>query len=119
MSSNPYLDTRDLYLEWQELVVRADDDETDEPLDEEETERCKILGELFAEIGDSAGIHGGTMIPDSEFTAYAQELAEDIIADFDTARWPFTHVDWDAAADDLRQDYTEVTFDGEDYLWRE
>lgn len=119
MSSNPYLDTRDLYQEWEGLKARKDDEDQIDPLDEDEAERCVKLTDLFAEIGESAGIHGGTMIPDSEFTAYAQELAEDIIADFDTARWPFTHVDWDAAADDLRQDYTEVTFDGEDYLWRE
>ena len=114
-----YLDTRDLYKEWEDLKARRDDEDQIDPLDEDETERCTKLADLFGEIGESAGIHGGTLIPDGEFVDYAKEYAEDVIADCDTSRWPFTSIDWDDAADDLRQDFTTVTFDGEDFLWRE
>jgi len=113
-----YLYTRDLYLEWQDLVTRVDDDEDTEPLDEEETERCKILGDLFGEIGDEAGIHGGTMIPEDEFASYAEDMASDIDG-VDTSRWPYTCIDWKEAAEELKQDYHEVEFDGTTYLFRD
>jgi hypothetical protein len=113
-----YLYTRDLYTEWQDLVTRVDDDEETEPLDEEETERCKILGDLFGEIGESAGIHGGTLIPEDEFASYAEDFAGDVNG-VDMRAWPFNHVDWEAAGNALKSDYHEVEFDGTTYLFRD
>lgn len=34
------------------------------------------------------------------------------------ASWPANHIDWEAAANELEQDYTEVDFNGEVYLYR-
>jgi hypothetical protein len=62
--------------------------------------------------------HGETLIRDGYFQEYAQQLAEDIGAIKSDAGWPYDHIDWEAAADALKQDYTEVDFDGESYWIR-
>jgi hypothetical protein len=62
--------------------------------------------------------YGATLICDSYFVEYAQELADDIGAVNADADWPMCHIDWEAAADDLKQDYTSVSFDGVDYWVR-
>jgi len=59
--------------------------------------------------------HGATLIHDDYFKKYAQKLAEDIGAIPESVAWPCTCIDWDQAADELRQDYTAVDFDGETY----
>jgi len=62
--------------------------------------------------------HGATLIRDSYFPEYARELAEEIGAIDRNAKWPLAHIDWEAAAEELKQDYTCVTFDGVDYWVR-
>lgn len=61
-----------------------------------------------------------TMIPDYGFKAYAEELAYDIgMIDQQFANnWPATHIDWKAAAEDLKYDYTNVEVDGVEYWFR-
>lgn len=61
-----------------------------------------------------------TFIADSHFEDYARELAEDIGAikrgrDMD---WPCNRIDWEMAAEDLQQDYSQVEVDGETYWYR-
>lgn len=64
-------------------------------------------------------LHGETLIRESYFETYAEELAADVCAyDSREARWPLTHIDWEAAAEELKQDYTEIDFDGVPYLIR-
>lgn len=60
---------------------------------------------------------GATLIHDSYFTDYAQQLAEDIGA-IDTNNWPAGHIDWESAADTLKMDYGTVDFNGETYWVR-
>jgi len=62
--------------------------------------------------------NGETLIRDSYFADYAEELARDIGAITSGDKWPVTHIDWDAAAEELKQDYTSVDFDGEEYWIR-
>ena len=62
--------------------------------------------------------HGETLIHASYFTEYAEQLADDIGAIDRDAGWPTTHIDWEAAAEDLKQDYTSIYFDGEEYFVR-
>lgn len=59
-----------------------------------------------------------TLIHENYFTQYAQELADDIGAVDRDAKWPNTHIDWEAAAEDLKQDYSTVEFDGNTYYYR-
>ena len=58
--------------------------------------------------------YGSTLIRDTYFEDYAQELADDVGAIDRDAKWPCNHIDWSAAADELKVDYTEVDFGGGD-----
>ena len=62
--------------------------------------------------------HGTTLIADDYFETYAREYAEDIGAIDKKAKWPNTRIDWEAAAEDLKADYSCVTWDGNDYWIR-
>lgn len=62
--------------------------------------------------------YGETLIRDSYFEEYARDLAEDIGAIQKDAAWPNNHIDWEAAADALKQDYSCVSFDGVDFWIR-
>lgn len=62
--------------------------------------------------------YGEALINEKYFTEYAEELADDIGAIDKKAGWPLTHIDWNAAAEDLKQDYTEIDFDGTTFLVR-
>lgn len=62
--------------------------------------------------------HGETLIRESYFTRYAQDLADDIGAIDHNASWPNTCIDWDRAARELQMDYSAVDFDGVTYFIR-
>lgn len=81
-----------------------------------EKEELKELEELESEISDFN--HGETMIPVDDFEDYAKELAWDLGAIDGDAKWPLNHIDWEAAAEALAQDYTIVSYQGDDYYVR-
>ncbi|RJQ46850.1 MAG: hypothetical protein C4534_02050 [Gaiellales bacterium] len=58
------------------------------------------------------------MINANYFAEYARELAEDIGAISGDLQWPLDHIDWDAAAEQLKSDYTELEIEGSTYLFR-
>lgn len=62
--------------------------------------------------------YGATLINDGYFEQYAEQLAEDIGAIDRDAKWPLNHIDWEAAANELKSDYTSVDFDGTTYWVR-
>lgn len=62
--------------------------------------------------------YGETLVRDSYFTDYAQQLAEDIGAVDANATWPNNCIDWERAARELRMDYTAVAFGGVTYWLR-
>jgi hypothetical protein len=102
-----------------ELIDMRDDEECEmEGYEEQELEE---LFELESDLGctlESADQNGLFFIDEDYFEDYAKEFAYDIGAiDSDTV-WPCTHIDWEAAADELRMDYTEVEYDGNNYLVR-
>jgi uncharacterized protein YlaI len=102
----------------------ADDcDFEGEPLDGLDTDDREELRTLLALQEDAEGYcddwkYGASLIRDSYFREYAEELADDIGAIDRNATWPLNHIDWDAAADELKQDYTEVDYDGVSYWVR-
>lgn len=105
-----YLDLRDIIKRYE-----AEMDVDGQEQDEEYLAQCEGL---FAQYGDyeAASRNEPTLIRDSEFVDYAMEFAYGIGAASRDAGWP--RIDWDAAADDLKMDYTEVTFGGYEYLTR-
>src|SRR6185437_14764703 len=110
---NGILDIRTLASEWSDEI---DDGE----VTRDYVELCDALGVDHAPhhleaYGDD---YEPTMIAESYFVEYAQELAEDIGAIDSDARWPAYCIDWERAARDLAMDYSLVTFDGSDYYIR-
>ena len=81
----------------------------------------KALEEFAEEASEYAPDwhYGETIIHEDYFTQYAQELSDELsLGDGAMARWPFTHIDWEAAAQALKQDYNEVEFEGVTYYIR-
>jgi hypothetical protein len=86
------------------------------------------LADLESLMGDLKGTGGDeqwrgawypiTMIRESYFQEYAQELAEDCGMIQKDARWPNNCIDWGAAADALKGDYTTVEYEGVTYYVR-
>lgn len=94
-------------------------------LDEDESGELVTLRALLDELKGNGGDeqwrgdwYPVTLIRDSYFVDYAQQLAEDIGAVDPQAGWPTYCIDWERAARDLRMDYTSVEFDGVTYWTR-
>ena len=85
----------------------------------DEGQELKVLLALqdYAEVSPD-WTYGETIIRDSYFEDYAQELAEDIGAINRDATWPNNCIDWEKAASELQYDYMQVSFDGVDYWIR-
>jgi len=99
------IDSRDII----EAIESGDLDEEDQ----------KAFEALAAEAeGSPDWPHGETLIRDSYFEDYARELAEDTGMIKGDEEWPLRHIDWEAAADELKQDYFSVDFDGVEYWIR-
>lgn len=63
--------------------------------------------------------YGATLIRDSYFKEYTIDLARDLHGKaIDNAEWPFSCIDWEKAADQLKQDYTALDFNGVEYWVR-
>lgn len=112
-------------LDIRDIIARFEQLEEDEQRDEEEETEFRQLESL---LDDCRGCGGDeqwrgdwypvTLIHGRYFVKYAQELAEDCGMVADDARWPNNHIDWEAAADELLQDYTIIDYDGETYYTR-
>ncbi len=86
-------------------------------IDPAAVEELATLRQLEEQANRSEWDSGVTLIRESYFKEYAMDYASDV-AGVVSDRWPFTHVDWDEAADDLAQDFAEVDYDGVTYLFR-
>ena len=67
--------------------------------------------------------YGETLIHEDYFTNYIEEIIDDcyeLPKEFNSGDWPWCHmtIDYEAAADEAKQDYTEVNFDGATYYIR-
>jgi len=112
-NTDDILDSRDIMARIEEL------EESGEDRTEQETEELRALQALTEEAcGSPDWEHGETLIRDTYFKSYAQELAEDIGAIDRNASWPSRCIDWEQAADELKQDYFSADFDGVTYWIR-
>ncbi len=100
-------------------------EEIEETTDDDEKTELKELTDLLEEMRGNGGDHQwrgewypGTLIRDSHFQDYAQELAEDVGAIPKGTQWPCTCIDWEWAARELQHDYTAVEYDGITYWYR-
>ncbi|MEQ6332992.1 hypothetical protein [Sphingobium sp. MK2] len=86
----------------------------------DEAEELKTLKAFRDELTDYCDdwSHGVTLIRDSYFKEYAEQLADDIGAINGDAKWPVNCIDWEKAARELQMDYTSGEFDGVTYWAR-
>lgn len=94
-------------------------------LDDDETEELETLEGLLDELSGCGGDeqwdgswYPVTLIRDSYFRDYAQELAEECGFIPEGLRWPCTCIDWEQAAHEMRMDYSSVEYDGVTYWYR-
>ena len=110
------LDPRDIAERLKYLTSerdRLESSQLDEFLDENEDE-IDALQEVVDEcIND-------TLVHEDHFREYAEELAVDIGAIDRRQRdhWPYTCIDWEQAADELKQDYSVIDIRGGTYYYR-
>ncbi len=114
-------------IDVQDLVEYVEEYESEreagEEMDEYATELYEAIKALEADFWcdlNEVARNEPTMIHENYFEQYAQDLAEDIGAiDPNMGMgWPLYHIDWEAAAESLKMDYSEVTFGRHTYLIR-
>lgn len=118
--------------EAQEALAECDEDDDKEALEDavmkaqdeleewDDKDEYDTLKALCAEgEGYSDWSYGATLINESYFTEYAEELASDVCDMKSANSWPFNHIDWEAAAEDLKQDYSTIDYDGETFYTRD
>ena len=103
-------------------IGTPDDADALETWDIENGDELTALHALAAEGSDTISDwqDSATLIRDSYFQTYAEELADDICIAPPKNRdgsiaWPFTCIDWEQAARELQYDYSSVEFDGVTY----
>jgi len=115
-----YLDTDT--TEGNNLANDWKDSDFDKWAEWDETDEGHELKVLIALQNNANGSpdweYGETLIRDSYFVDYAQELAEDVCEMPRDIKWPYTCIDWEKAASELQYDYMQVNFDGVDYWIR-
>jgi hypothetical protein len=104
-------------------LVEERDSLLDQPDGSEEAMRrvreIDILDRRCIDVGIDLG--AAEMIPEDMLSGYAMDVAVDrgVVGGPDgLADWPYCHIDWDAAAEDLKVDLHEVEFRGTLYVVR-
>lgn len=118
---NDVFDIRDVIARYKALDGIKDTEEFSEEEKAELTAISSFLDDVRGNGGDeqwNGAWYPVTFIRDSHFKDYAEELAEDVGAISKDAQWPLSFIDWDAAANALKQDYSTVDIDGTTYWYR-
>ena len=109
--------------EIKELNLEEDDSNNEEIKDKQiEIEELQKELDILKYVQEQAEPYcsdwsfGETLIKDSYFPEYAEELARDIGAISYGDSWPLNCIDWEKATEQLKLDYIQVEFD-EEYYW--
>lgn len=121
-NTDDVIDIRDVIARAEELSAQKMDS-PDEWSDGDESE----LKELVALLGACKGMGGDhqwqgvwypvTLIHDRYFTEYTEDMLKDCGVLPRDVPW-YIVIDWEATANNVRQDYTSVDFDGQTYWVR-
>lgn len=96
--------------------VQALDNPADDFNGDEELTSLKKFAEQIEGYADDY-YHGETLIRESYFTEYTEELVKDCYGlPSDLPSWIV--IDWDATAENIKVDYNEADFDGVTYYFR-
>lgn len=116
-------------IDSRDVIERIDDIEQeleDETLTEDDQDALKEELADLQELAEEGELecpdwpYGETLIAHNYFTEYTQQLAEDIgaLPTPESTDWPMRHIDWPAAAEELQQDYVELSYAGNIYWAR-
>lgn len=107
------LDPRDI-AERLKYLTRERDELESSQLEEFLEDEIDALQEVVDEDIDD------TLVHEDYFQEYAEELAVDIGAIDRRQRnhWPYTCIDWEQAAEELKQDYSVIDIRGGTYYYR-
>lgn len=112
-------------IDVRDVIARVEELEDIEDRDEDEAAEFALLTGLLEEMKGYGGDEQWrgdwypiTLIRDSYFEDYAQELAEDIGAISSDMQWPLGCIDWERAARELQMDYSSVEFEDVTYWYR-
>lgn len=82
----------------------------------DEIDQIFCIDEIEDEIGSEFDF-GVTLIPEDDFTDYVTDLLEELgYISKDFPSW--IEIDWEETADNVRQDYSEIEYEGKTYLYR-
>ena len=96
-------------------------DEFNQSFDKDELD---TLTQVIAEGEDSSDwSHGETLIHETYFSDYIKDIINDCYEmpkEFESGSWPWNHItlDYEAAAEELKADYNEISIDGNVYYIR-
>ena len=82
----------------------------------DELEEIENINEIEDEIGSEFD-YGCTLIHEDSFQEYCEELLEElgyVPKDFPT----WIEIDYEATSENMKQDYSELVYDGENYFYR-
>ncbi len=135
--SGKTVDSRDVIARIEELEAEREalaDVVTDAEADELEAATAAVAAwdksdegeelrdlKVFAEAAEGYAAdwkHGETLISEGYFEQYARDLAEELDMIPAKSAWPENCIDWEQAAEELKQDYTEITYRGDSWLVR-
>jgi hypothetical protein len=114
------IDVRDIIERVEELEELQEQGEYLETPDCEMTSLRALLADLAGNGGDEqwrGDWYPVTLIRDSHFTDYAQELCEDI-GDVPRDLPHYIAIDWEVTARNIRMDYTPTEINGVTYWYR-
>jgi len=112
------LDSRNLEDRINELEAMREGLEEDDSLDEFDREELEDLIRARDEIGLEIWESGVILIHEGYFPDYTKQTAVETGAIHSAYDWPYNHIDWEEAAGELVQDYSQVTIYGDTYYWR-
>jgi hypothetical protein len=114
------IDSSDIIARIEALTADRDDAGNHWDVTSHEAVELASLEKLAAQAEPYAADweYGETLIRDSYFETYAQELAEDCGMIDANAAWPARCIDWEQAARELQADYTTIDFAGVTYWIR-
>jgi hypothetical protein len=124
-NSQDIIDSRDVIarIEYLEGELLNEDGELDTDTEDEDyrdmAAELRNLQELQSEAEGytSDWQYGSTLIRDSYFTEYTEDLCKDIGDVPREIPW-YIEINWEATAEHIKQDYTLVDFDGVEYWVR-
>ena len=99
--------------ELEDLVKELEELESD--FDADEREELNELENMESEIPEWR--HGGTLIPERDWVEYCEELCKDI-GDLPQNIPGYLVIDWEATAENIKADYSEIEYQGTTYLYR-